>query len=77
MRDFAPAPFGLDRVVFFSDAVVRNIRLNLLLPPVVFLLSAGVAAFNANLAMYAWFLLIPVYVFRRHTETVLMGKEAP
>jgi TMEM175 potassium channel family protein len=57
--------------------VVRDIGLNLLLPPVVFLLSAIAAAFNANLAMYLWFLLIPVYVLRRHTETVLMGHEEP
>jgi uncharacterized membrane protein len=59
-----------------SKALIRDIRLNLLLPPLVFLLSAGVAAFNANLAMYLWFLLMPVYVFRRHTETVLLGRES-
>jgi uncharacterized membrane protein len=59
-----------------SQALVRDIRLNLLLPPLVFLLSAGVAVFNANLAMYLWFLLMPVYVFRRHTETILIGQES-
>jgi len=33
--------------------------------------------FNASLAMYLWFLLIPVYLFRRHRETLLMGYESP
>jgi uncharacterized membrane protein len=65
---FIPADMGLP--------LIRDIRLNLLLPPLVFLLSAGVAAFNANLAMYLWFLIAPVYVFRRHTETVLLGQES-
>jgi uncharacterized membrane protein len=60
-----------------SRAAVRDITLNLLLPPLVFLLSAGVAVFNANLAMYLWFLLAPVYVFRRHREIVLTGHEPP
>ena len=58
-------------------AVARDIRLNLLLPPVVFLVSVGTAPFNASLAMYLWFLLIPVYLFRRRRETVLMGYESP
>jgi uncharacterized membrane protein len=58
-------------------AVVRDIRLNLLLPPVVFLLSAAVALLNADVAMYLWLLLIPVYVFRRHTESTLIGDEPP
>jgi hypothetical protein len=57
--------------------VVHDIRLNLLLPPVVFLVSVGAAPFNASLAMYLWFLLIPVYLFRRHRETELMGYESP
>jgi TMEM175 potassium channel family protein len=59
-----------------SRALVRDIRLNLLLPPLVFLLSAGVALFNANLAMYVWLLIMPVYVLRRHTEIILMGQES-
>jgi hypothetical protein len=59
-----------------SQVLIRDIRLNLLLPPLVFLLSAGVAAFNATLAMYLWFLLIPVYVLRRHSETILLGQES-
>jgi uncharacterized membrane protein len=52
-------------------AVTHDIRMNLLLPPVVFLASVVTAVFNASLAMYLWFLLIPVYVFRRHSETAL------
>jgi hypothetical protein len=60
-----------------SGALIRDIRLNLLLPPLVFLLSAGVAAFSAILAIVLWFLLIPVYVLRRHTEATLMGRESP
>jgi uncharacterized membrane protein len=56
-------------------AVTRDIRLNLLLPPVVFLVSVCTAPFNATLAMYLWFLLIPVYLFRRHSEIELMDDE--
>jgi uncharacterized membrane protein len=56
-------------------AVARDIRLNLLLPPVVFLVSVCTAPFNATLAMYLWFLLIPVYIFRRHSEIELMDDE--
>ncbi len=56
--------------------VVRDIRLNLLLPPLVFLLSAVVALFNSDLAMFLWFLLIPVYLFRRHTEAELLSEES-
>jgi uncharacterized membrane protein len=55
--------------------LIRDIRLNLLLPPVVFLISVGAAVFNATLAMYLWFLLIPVYVFRRHSESDLLKYE--
>ncbi len=62
---FIPADMGLP--------LIRDIRLNLLLPPIVFLLSAVVALFSANLAMYLWFLLIPVYVLRRYSETKLLG----
>jgi uncharacterized membrane protein len=58
-------------------ALIRDIRLNLLLPPLVFLLSAVVALFNASLAMYLWFLLIPVYVLRRYAETKLQGNAPP
>jgi hypothetical protein len=56
--------------------VVRDIRLNLFLPPVVFLLSAVVALLNAEVAMYLWLLLIPVYVFRRRREITVIGDEA-
>jgi TMEM175 potassium channel family protein len=58
-------------------ATIRDIRLNLLLPPIVFLLSAGVALLNPVIAMYLWLLLIPVYVLRRHLEIAVIGDEAP
>jgi uncharacterized membrane protein len=58
-------------------ATIRDIRLNLLLPPTVFLLSAAVALLNAEVAMYLWLLLIPVYVLRRHSEITVIGDEAP
>jgi uncharacterized membrane protein len=54
-------------------AVVQDIRLNLLLPPLVFLLSAVVALLNPDIAMYLWLLLIPVYVLRRHREVTILG----
>lgn len=57
-------------------AVLRDIRRNLLLPPLVFLLSAIVALFNSNWGMYLWFLLIPFYLFRRHTEGELLSEES-
>jgi len=55
---------------------VRDIRLNLLLPPMVFLVSACAALFNATLAMFLWFLLIPVYIFRRHSEIEVLADES-
>jgi uncharacterized membrane protein len=63
-------PSGMPRVT------VRDIRLNLLLPPVVFLVSMCVAPFNATLAMFLWFLLIPVYISRRHNEIALKIDES-
>jgi uncharacterized membrane protein len=57
-------------------ATVRDIRLNLLLPPVVFLMSAAVALINAGVAMYLWLLLIPVYALRRFREITVIGDEA-
>lgn len=59
-----------------SRMAVRDIRLNLLLPPVVFLVSMCAALFNATLAMFLWFLLIPVYLFRRHSETEVLADES-
>jgi TMEM175 potassium channel family protein len=59
-----------------SPEVIRDVRLNLLLSPLVFIVSAVIALFNANLGMYMWFLLIPVYIFRRVTESVLQRHEA-
>jgi uncharacterized membrane protein len=58
-----------------SRAVIRDVRLNLLLPTAVFVLSAVVALLNAGVAMLFWLLLVPVYLFRRHTETVLADEE--
>jgi uncharacterized membrane protein len=58
-----------------SPAVVRDIRLNLLLPSLVFVASAATALFNPTLAMYLWFLLIPVYIYRRHTESAFKDGE--
>ena len=58
-----------------SRAVIRDIRLNLLLPPLVFLLSAGIGVFAPSVAMYSWLLLVPVYLFRRHRESALMSDE--
>jgi uncharacterized membrane protein len=52
--------------------VIRDIRLNLVLPPLIFLLSIGVAFLDPSVAMYAWLLLIPVYVFRRLRERSLV-----
>jgi hypothetical protein len=54
---------------------VRDIRLNLLLPSLVFVASAATALFNPTLAMYLWFLLIPVYIYRRHTEAAFKDGE--
>ena len=67
-HNFIPA--GLPR------AAVRDIRLNLFLPPVVFLVSMCTAPLSATLAMFLWFLLIPVYIFRRHSETALILDES-
>jgi uncharacterized membrane protein len=55
--------------------VVQNVQLYLWLPPLVFVLSGIVAAFNPTVAMYFWFLLIPVYIFRRHKEVTEIGDE--
>ena len=59
------------------QAVVRDIRLNLLLPTLVFLLSAVVAVFILSVAMYSWLVLVPVYLFRRHSETALRSDAQP
>jgi uncharacterized membrane protein len=60
-----------------SPATVRDIRLNLLLPPAVFLLSAAAAPVNVAVAMFLWLLLVPVYVLRRHREVSVIGDEMP
>ncbi len=59
-----------------SPAVVKDIRLNLVLPPLVFVASAVVAVFNADAAALAWLLLVPVYILRRRNEAAL-GMEGP
>jgi uncharacterized membrane protein len=58
-------------------ATIRDIRMNLLLPPAVFLLSAAVALLDAEVAMCLWLLLIPVYVVRRRLEITVIGDETP
>jgi uncharacterized membrane protein len=60
-----------------APAAVRDIRLNLLMPPAVFLLSVALAPLNASVAMYLWFLIVPVYVLRRRHEVTMIGDEAP
>ena len=45
----------------------RNILQGLLLPSLVFIISAVVAVFNAFVGMYLWFLLIPAYVLMRRS----------
>jgi uncharacterized membrane protein len=51
-----------------TSALNKSIRLYLLLPPLVFLISAGIALINVDAAVFAWLLLIPVYVIRRWSE---------
>jgi uncharacterized membrane protein len=51
--------------------VARDIRLNLLMPPLVFVFTIGVAFADTSAAMYAWLLLVPVYVFMRIRERSL------
>ncbi len=54
-----------------SPALIKSVRLYLLLPPLVFLASAGVALINVDAAVFAWLLLVPVYIIRRRSETGL------
>lgn len=49
-------------------ALVKSVRLYLLLPPLVFIVSAGIALINVDAAVFAWLLLVPVYVVRRRSE---------
>jgi uncharacterized membrane protein len=55
-----------------TPALNRSIRLYLLMPPAVFIVSAVVAVFNVQLAVFAWLLLIPVYAIRRWSERDLV-----
>jgi uncharacterized membrane protein len=57
-------------------ALVKDIRLNLILPPLIFLASCGIALIDADLAGFVWLLLIPVYLLRRRSEALLMHDEA-
>jgi uncharacterized membrane protein len=56
-----------------TPALIRDLRLNLLLPPLVFVISCIVALFSAAAGMLVWFLIIPVYIYRRVTEGALEG----
>jgi uncharacterized membrane protein len=55
-----------------ASAVIKSVRLYLLLPPLVFLASAGVALINVEAAVFAWLLLVPVYIIRRQNERGLL-----
>jgi len=48
-----------------DDALINNQTRSLLVGPGIFLLSIAVAAFNPDLAMYAWLLQIPAYFLTR------------
>ena len=48
-----------------DDALINNQTRSLLVGPGIFLLSILIAAFNPNLAMYAWLLQIPAYFLAR------------
>jgi uncharacterized membrane protein len=58
-----------------TRAMIDDIRLNLLLPPVVFLITIVIALFNPDLAMFAWVLLLPIYLFRRRREHAVFDRE--
>jgi uncharacterized membrane protein len=51
-----------------TPALNRSIRLYLLLPPLVFVVSAAIALFSVDAAVFAWLLLVPVYIIRRWSE---------
>ncbi len=55
-----------------TPALNKSIRLYLLLPPLVFLISAGIALINVDAAVFAWLLLVPVYLIRRWNEKGLV-----
>ena len=54
-----------------SPALVRDVRFYLGLPPLVFLASCVIAVFSAEAAVFAWLLLVPVYLFRRRSERLV------
>ena len=62
-------------VATVDAALIRSIRLNLGLPPLVFIVSMIVALINPMLAIYSWLLLLPVYLIRRFTEPAALGDE--
>jgi uncharacterized membrane protein len=49
--------------------LIRSIFRNMLITPVVFLLSILVALFDPNLAMYCWLILLPIYFIIRTNQT--------
>jgi uncharacterized membrane protein len=51
-----------------SPPLNKSIRLYLLLPPLVFVVSAVIALISVDAAVLAWLLLVPVYVIRRRSE---------
>lgn len=50
-------------------AVIKDVRLNLLLPPLIFLATMVIAVFAPGIATFVWLLLLPVYVLRRRGES--------
>jgi uncharacterized membrane protein len=54
-----------------SRRKIRDIGLNLFLPPLIFVITIGIAFLSTTAAVYAWLLLVPVYGFRRLRERSL------
>ena len=54
-----------------SPLLVNDIRLNLILPPLVFVASMIVGFFRPGWAPLVWLLQLPYYVLRRRQEHLL------
>ncbi len=52
-----------------SVNLIKDVRLNLLLPPFIFVATAVVALFAPGIAAFFWLLLLPIYVLRRRSES--------